>query len=170
MAETPESRYHLIGNEKDIVVAAQFSHAGEIAGRRHDDAAGGHDRFGNEGANVLGPMRLDRRAEFVDEGVAEGLDGQTCRAAERIGAGQFDYHVARAVHPVMVARTAVQRGGEVSGSMIAPLAGNDPLLGRAAKHIVSELHQAQRRLHCRGATGGVKDVVEITGRMGGKPP
>ena len=87
--------------------------------------------------------------------------------AERIGRRQLDDQIVGAVHPVAVARPAVERGRQIGRAVIGAAARQDQLLLRPAAHIVVELHEAQRALDRRRAAGGEEDMVEIARRMAG---
>ncbi len=62
MTQAAEGGHHLVGDVLDVVFRADRGHAGVVAFRRHDDAAGAHDRLGNEGGDVF-------RADVFDGGL-----------------------------------------------------------------------------------------------------
>ena len=49
-AEPAEAGDHLVGDEEDVVRAAQLAQRAQVAGRRHDHAAGALHRLGEQRA------------------------------------------------------------------------------------------------------------------------
>ena len=63
MAQPPEPGHHLVGDVEDLVAAADLLGQLMVSGRRHDHAAGGEHRFGDEGAHAVGAGFQDRVLE-----------------------------------------------------------------------------------------------------------
>ncbi len=167
MAEPTEAGHHLVGDVEDVIVAADLADALQIAIRRHHDAARGLHRLADEGADPVGADARDRVAELIDQEIGERLDAHALRPAERVGRRQLDDQLVGAIHPVAVARAAIERGRQIGRAVIGAAAAEDQLLFRPPAHIVVELHEAQCRLHRRGAAGGEEDMAEIARRMTG---
>ena len=168
--EPPEGGDHFVGNIEDLVLPADLADAPEITVRRHDDAARGLDRFADESADLFRADPLDSLPEFLDQEIGEAFFRDAFRAVERVRRGELDHQFVGAVHPVAVARAAVERGRQVGRAMIGTAAAEDQLLLRAAADIVIELHETQRRLHRGRASGGVEDVGEVARRVAGNAP
>ena len=122
MAEPPEASHHLVGDVEDVVVAADFADALEIVIRRHDDAARGLHRLADEGADPVGADARDRLAELIDQEIGERLDAHACRPAERVRRRELHDQFVGAVHPVAVARAAVERGRQIGRAVIGAAA------------------------------------------------
>ncbi|ESX66271.1 hypothetical protein X759_27835 [Mesorhizobium sp. LSHC420B00] len=110
MAKPAEARHHLVGDIEDVVVAADLADALEIAVGRHDDTARGLHGLTNESADSVGADPGHRVAELLDQEIGEGGKAHALRPAERIGRGQLDHQLVGAIHPIPVARAAVERG------------------------------------------------------------
>ena len=62
VAEAAEAGDHLVGDEQDVVPAAELAQRAQIAGRRHDDAAGALDGLGEERRDGVGALRAMMRS------------------------------------------------------------------------------------------------------------
>src|SRR5690606_14099619 len=158
MAEAAEGGNHLVRDVEYVVFPADFADTLQIAIRRDDDPARRLDRLADKGANALRTDSLHGLPKLRHEKIGKTFPAHALGAPERIGRGELDNKIVRAVHPVAVARAAIERGGKIGGTMIGAAARQDQLFLRTAACIVVELHEAQRRFYRRGAASGVEDV------------
>lgn len=58
-AGAAEAAHDLVGQAENVVLAQELMDLGEVGSRRHDDAATGLDRLGDEGRDGVGSFAQD---------------------------------------------------------------------------------------------------------------
>ena len=66
-AEPSEPANHFVADHEYVVLGAHRHDFLEVGLRRHDDAAGAHDRLGDEGRNRFRVLPHDQRFELIGE-------------------------------------------------------------------------------------------------------
>jgi hypothetical protein len=82
-AGAAEAGDHLVGDQQHLVPVADLAQAREIGRRRHDHAAGAHDRLGDDGGDRVGPFLQDRLLHRFG-----GADARVLVARPAIGIGR----------------------------------------------------------------------------------
>jgi hypothetical protein len=159
LAQAAEAGDDLVGDEQDVVLLQHRLHAGEVARRRDDHAAGALHRLGDEGADGLGAFGRDQRFQLGHQPVDEGgfaLAGLgvavevRCRHAQHAGQRQVEVLVHRG--------QARQRRRRRRHAVVALLARDDLLLQRLISGVVVVAHQLER------------GVVALRARVGEQQP
>src|SRR4051812_5107177 len=71
-ARASPAGHHLVGNHQDVVTVADFAQAGEVFGRRNEDAVGTDDRLYDDRRYVA--LVFDHVLDVIDAGyVAAGI-------------------------------------------------------------------------------------------------
>src|SRR5690606_39157461 len=113
MAEAAEGSDHLVRDVEYVVFPADFADTLQIAIRRDDDPARRLDRLADKGANALRTDSLHGPPKLRHEKNGKTFPTHALGAPQRIGRGELDNKSVRAVHPVAVARAAIERGGKI---------------------------------------------------------
>ena len=161
VAETPEGGHHLVGHVQDPVLGAGLTHALQVAGRRHEHAAGTHDRLGEEAGHVLGPESLDLGPELDNQLRPVLLRRGALRSSVQVGARHpLDERLADDVETNVVVLHAGQRHGHVGGPVVPVGAGDQHLLLGLAEHVEVVVDEAHRGVVGHRPTRAVQDVVQ----------
>ncbi len=136
-AGAPEPGDHLVGDEEDVVLGEDCLNLLEVALGRQEDAAGAHDRLGDEGGDGIGALALDHLLEIADHAVGEG-DLVLARLAVTVEmrAGGVEDALDRQIECLMVGGDAGHARGGIGQAVIATQARDDLLLLRPPKKIV----------------------------------
>jgi hypothetical protein len=108
LAAPTEAGHHLVGDDHDAVAVADLTHAGEVAGRRHEDAVGAHHRLEDDGGHRLRPLDHERVLEVLQRALAL-LGLVVAWKAERYGYGPQNFTT-----PGMLGSLPQRRGSPVS--------------------------------------------------------
>jgi hypothetical protein len=148
-----------------------------VALRRHDHAAGTHDRLGEEAGDVVGADLQDLVLELPDQVVAElrfahALVSGLLRAIEVRGGNVVNPPVEEVKVGAAIGRASGDRTREIGAAVIGIDPADDVELGLLAAPRVVVMREPNRRVVRGRAAAGVEDLVEVTrrqrGELGGK--
>ena len=160
----------LVGDEQDVVLIAERSHRGQVAGRVEVHAAGAlHDRFEDDGRHLVG-VALQERSHLLEVAVLEaGAEDRGRPGREELRGEHVGELVVHAVH-----RVAHRHGGEGVAVVAAPHGEQAMAVGPAPpqpvldRHLDGDLHRDRAGVgeeHPGQAVGD--DLDEAPGQVDG---
>ena len=111
LARATEARHHLVEDEQDIVLVCEGAHAGEVAGRRHENARRSGDRLDEDRGDGGDPFGLDHALQVVQSTLRLLLDSLRPELGT-VGERSEEVHVTARVfvrHPAPVPRRPDRR-------------------------------------------------------------
>src|SRR5262249_12789099 len=159
-AEPAEPGYHLVGAKQDPVAVADLAHAGEVAGRRRERAAGVLYRFHNHHSDRLRSSALDRGVEVVEQHCCELLITLARRPAETVRVAHMDHIRDERLERSATSRNAMDRKRTQRCPGVSDVAA-DRLPASLAARRVELSRELPRRLDRLGAARDEEDAVQV---------
>ena len=158
LAAAPEAGHHLVGDEHDAVAVAEVTHALQVAGRRHEDAVGAHDRLEDDRRDRVRTLEHHDLVEVRERPLALlGLGRRVERRAVEVRAHEVDDPGHRRLRPPP-ARVAGRGDRSRRRPVVAAVHREDLLpAGVQARHA----HRVLGRLR---AAVGEEDLLQPVGR------
>ena len=159
-AGAPEAADHLVGDQQDVMLAADALDLRPIGRGRDDHAAGALDRLGDEGGDLVRADLLDRALELARRPQAEFLGRRVAALAIPIGLRDMDDARDRQAALRMHRLHAAERGAAHGRAVIAVLARHDDGFSRLALRRPEMAHHADDGVARFRARAGEEDAIE----------
>ncbi|MNE09998.1 hypothetical protein D3C80_1026930 [compost metagenome] len=160
LAGAPEAADHFVGDHQDVVLAAHLLDLGPISARRHDDAAGAHQRLADEGGDGLRALGEDGLLQLGGQAVGELLLALARqRVAVVVRAADVQEARQRQAEAAVVGRQAGEAGAGHGDAVVGVGAGDELVLLRLAEGVVAEPHQLDHGVVGLGAGVGEEHLA-----------
>src|SRR5262249_1323447 len=168
-AEAAEAGDHLIENEKDAVLGADFPQLLQIAFGRDEDAGRASDGLDDDGGNGRGVVESDDALELVGEMAAPGrLPGAEGFVLEVVGVRQMIHAVKERAEKFAIVDDSADGDAAESDAVIAALAPDQPLASALAADVVVADGSLESGVDRLRAGVGEEDMLEVARQDGGE--